>query len=309
MNGNTKTKLALIGFLVLFLFQIGVAEAAQLRYIRIGEHKAFSRIVFEFRGKAVFREPVVKGKGKVSVLFIDTTTTLPRQILSETTKRVDTIEFVEEGSHLAALIEFPFPYFEVKPFALSSPERVVLDVYQLKEPPEGVVFEESIRQKPAVEVLTKTGEERARAERNSLPEQEANRAKKEPAKDSNRPTPEGSQRPPEKPTEDVATQVTVSAREPPINSVVQTAGRVSVPEDESPSLPYRYGHLQIYLLVMLTVLSVIIVGLLTFIIFRKRGISKPEHLGAGLDSVLETDETMAAIDAKIRDQFRKLDQL
>lgn len=309
MNRNTKTKLALIGSVIVFLLQIGPAKAAKLEYIRIGEHNDFTRIVFEFSGTAVFKEPVVKGKRKVSVVFVDTTTTLPRQILSETTKRVDTIEFVQQESHLAALITFPFPYFQVKPFALSSPERVVLDVYKLKGPPEGVVFEESIRQKPDVEVLTTTGENKESVERNILPAQEANRRTQEPAKDSSRPTPEGNQRPPEKPAQDVLTQAVVSSKELPTNLKAETAGSVSMPEDESITQPYRYGRLQIYLLAMLTVLSVVIVGLLTFIILQKRGIFSPEHRGAGLDSALETDETMAAIDLKIRNQFRKLDRL
>ena len=150
-----------VGCVVLFLCQVGSARGAQLRYIRIGEHEGFTRIVFEFRGSAVFEKPQVKGKGELSVVFPDTTTALPRQISTETTKRVDAITFVQQDARLMVNITVRFPYFTLKPFALSNPERVVLDVYQTSTPPKDAVVASG--QRPPERVLAETAKEKEMA--------------------------------------------------------------------------------------------------------------------------------------------------
>ena len=121
MKGTAKTWLILIGAAIVFFLRLGSAEAAKLRYIRIGEHETFTRIVFEFPGPVRFKDPVIKGKGKLYVVFLDTTTALPQQIPCETTKQVDSIEFVQQESHLTANVVFSFPYFRLKSFSLSKP--------------------------------------------------------------------------------------------------------------------------------------------------------------------------------------------
>lgn len=82
-HGTTFRK-ALCLWMGLVLFFPATAMAADLKYIRIGEHKDFTRIVFEFRGTVSFKKPEVKGKGNVAVVFLNTKTTLPKKIVSET---------------------------------------------------------------------------------------------------------------------------------------------------------------------------------------------------------------------------------
>jgi hypothetical protein len=125
-RNGMKVRIPIIGLVFLCLVRLGSAEGAELRYVRIGEHKAYTRIVFEFRGEASFKEPVVKGKGRFSVVFENTTTALPMQIAGETSKRVDVITFAQGKSHL-------------------------VDVTPLSKPPKGVVFEERLDTESAFE--------------------------------------------------------------------------------------------------------------------------------------------------------------
>ena len=154
-----KIGLILLGTLIILWLLVRPVEAAQLMYIRVGEHKTFTRIVFEFQGPVRFKNPVIKGSGKLSVVFLDSTTAtaLPFQELRERTKQVDAIEFIQQGSHLTANIALYSPYFKLKPFYLFSPDRVVLDVYWLNAPPSDTAVElkKSIHKKLPERVLMK----------------------------------------------------------------------------------------------------------------------------------------------------------
>lgn len=307
MNGNIKVKLTLIGFVSLFLLQVRSAEAASLRYIRIGEHETFTRIVFEFHGPVRFKDPVIKGRGKISVVFLDTTTALPRQILSEATKRVDAIEFIQQESYLTAQIALSFPYFKLKSFSLSNPERVVLDVSRMSTPPKDVAFQESVHKKPTERVLTQPAEKKPTASPERPVVGQTGKHLEKPSKILNKPAMHGTQEYFERLPRDITKQAPAQPKEPK-TAVAQKASQVPAPEDESLPPSRRYGHLEIYLLAILIVLSIIIIVLLTFIFFQKRHGLDQRHLGGTLDGVLKANETIAAIDVRIKDEFKKYDQ-
>ncbi len=301
MNGGMKTRLALVGF-ILFLFQAGSVLGAELRYIRIGEHKTHTRIVFELRGSANFKEPVVKGKGRFSVVFVGTTTSLPKQILSETTKRVDAIEFVQDKSQLAANVILPFPYFKIKSFALSNPQRVVLDIRQSSSPPEGVVFEETIGKEQPAKPLAEVGGQKAVSKPKTPPIQEAKQDVTKPPEVLKKPEAMNTPAPLVKPSPEIAQTA------PPKPPTAEKASPVAVPKDESPPSVLGFGNMQTYLLVALLVLSVVIVGLLAFMVGgKRRGPALPRARGR---SAGKTDfaQTVAAIDARIKNEFKKIDQ-
>jgi hypothetical protein len=309
MNDNTKVRLTIVGFVVLLLLQVGWADAAELRYIRIGEHKTFTRIVFEFRGSAVFKEPVIKGRGRFSVVFVATTTALPKQILSETTKRVDAIEFVQQGSQLAVNIALSFPYFKVKAFTLPNPDRVVLDVNRLSSPPDGVVFEESLSGEPSAKALARPGEGKPEAEHEEpLVKKAGKDLEPEPTVVPSKPTREDTQETSAKPSQDIAKQSPAPPKEPPPTPVAEKASPVAVPQDESPSRPSKYGHLQVYLLAALIVLSLVIISLLSFILLQKRRAVDSDHSGEDSEPLSTADDSIAAIDEKIEKELKKFDQ-
>lgn len=309
MKREIKVILVFVGLVILLLPRVGSADAAELRYIRIGEHKTFTRIVFEFRGSAVFKEPVIKGRGRFSVVFVDTKTALPKQILSETTKRVDAIEFVQQGSQLAANIVLSFPYFKVKAFTLPNPDRVVLDVNRLSSPPDGVVFEESLSREPPAKALSRAGEEKAEAVRKEpLAKRAGKDLEPEPTVVPSKPTREDTQEISAKPSQDIAKQSPAPPKGPPPTPVAEKASPVAAPQDESPSRPSKYGHLQVYLLAALIVLSLVIISLLSFILLQKRRAVDSDHSAEDSDPLSTTEDSIAAIDEKIKKELKKFDQ-
>ena len=151
MRKHMKSGLTMIAAL-LFMLQSGGTQAASLKYVRTAKHQDFTRIVFEFQNAAQFEEPVIDGKGKFSVVFLDSTTVLPRQILYNATQiqPVRSIEFVQEKTLLTAGIKLSFPYFKLKAFSLSGPDRVVIDAYLITPPTQEILPEESLHAKPSV---------------------------------------------------------------------------------------------------------------------------------------------------------------
>lgn len=273
--------LFLIGFTIPFFLQAVPAEASELRDIRIGCHKRFTRIVFEFNGSAVYTNPEITGRKKLSVVFVDSTTTLPGQVLRETTKGVDGIDFVQLGPDLVADITLSFPYRKFNPFTLSDPQRIVLDVYPLSAPPEDVVLEASA------------------------------------AGRSNRVIPEEPQGVSGRPFQDIVKKSSDPLEEPPTIPVAEKAERDSVHASrvESSSSAFNDIQLQTYFLIglfmllgMLFIFSVLIAGLVILVIFQVRRGSGERFLGPALEAVFGDDESIAVIDRKIKDQLKNVDQ-
>jgi hypothetical protein len=104
-----------------------------LTSVRTGEHKNFTRIVFEFQNIARFKDPKITGKGKLSMLFVDSSTNLRSLTVYETNalQKVQSVEFIKNKSNLIANVALTFPYFMLKSFSLSDPVRVVVDAYKL----------------------------------------------------------------------------------------------------------------------------------------------------------------------------------
>jgi hypothetical protein len=128
---SNRTLRMIIFTVVLFLCpRFSSADAAQLREIRVGEHKAFTRIVFEFEDAVRFKLQVRKDAGKVSVVFPDCTTSLalPLEKLRERSWRIDSVEFDQKESNLISTVTMYSAGFTVKPFYLLQPDRVVLDI-------------------------------------------------------------------------------------------------------------------------------------------------------------------------------------
>ena len=297
----------LVCCVVLFLSQVGSARGAQLRYIRIGEHEGFTRIVFELRGPAAFEKPQVRGKGKLSVVLLDTTTALPRQISTETTKRVETIEFVQQDANLTANIALPFPYFTLKSFSLFNPERVVLDVYPTSARPKDAVVVESV-QKPSERVLVGADERKAIAKLRRAPREPAVKPPEAPDRHTDKPAAQETQRISQRPLQETAIPSPALSKE----TGTSLAKRPKpVPDTEGASVNHSLQHSpwQTYPLAILIILSVIIVALLSFIIiFQKRRGPGSKYTGETLEATSKAGEGMEALDRRIKDAFRKFDQ-
>jgi hypothetical protein len=143
-----KSRLSLIIAVILWWLPLGWAQAANLNYVRAGEHGSFTRVVFEFQGMVQSTAPTIIGRGKFHVIFFDMTTALPRQTLNKTTKGIQSVELIQEESRLTANITLSFPYFKLKTFSLSNPDRFIIDAYRMSSPPKTSELEESLQAEP-----------------------------------------------------------------------------------------------------------------------------------------------------------------
>jgi hypothetical protein len=291
---------------VLFLCSASSAKGAQLKYIRIGEHEGFTRIVFELRGSAAFEKPQVRGKGELSLVLLDTTTTLPPKISIETTKRVEAIEFVQQDAHLATHVTFPFPYFRLKPFTLSNPERVVLDIYRTDTPPEDAAVVKSV-QRPSEKVLAGADKRKAIATLRRAPTEPTIKMSEAPGRPTDRPAARETQRDSQQPLQETAIR---SPALPKASDTPMAETPKPVPDTEAASVNHsvQQGPWGRYPLAILIILSVIIVALLSFIIVQKRRGPGSRYVGETLEVTSGAGEGMEALDKRIKDAFRKFDQ-
>lgn len=148
-----KSGVTLIVAVFLWGFPFGWAQAANLISARAGEHENFTRVSFEFQDIVRAKGPIITGRGKFYVTFLDSTTSLPRRTLNRTTKGVQSVELIQKESHLTANIRLFFPYFRLKTFSLSNPDRFVIDAYRMSSPPKEVVPKESAHTEPIASVL------------------------------------------------------------------------------------------------------------------------------------------------------------
>ncbi|MBW2181282.1 MAG: hypothetical protein JRG81_13090 [Deltaproteobacteria bacterium] len=271
-----KSVLTMIAALVLFIFQVGEAQAANLKYVRTAKHHNFTRIVFEFESHARFNDPVIDGEGKFSMVFPDSTTVLPPQILYKKTRiqPVHSIELIQKGTLLTAGIKLTFPYFKLKTFSLPGPDRVVIDAYLMTQPPEKDVPGESLHAGPSSKDLKGPETKKPKV----IPE-------KSPVKE---------------------TKVHAS----PIKTQSAPAEKATqVQQKQAESLPStgENYNLQTYMLVLLNLLTIVIILLLGFNMLKKKSGIDSEHLGNIPDSLKTGDESIAAIDAMINKEFKKHD--
>ncbi len=104
-----------------------------LKSVRTEEHEKFTRIIFEFQNAVKFREPEIEGDGKFSVLFFDGSTDIQPLTVYETDslKKVQSVELIEDNSNLTANVRLTFPHFMIKAFPLPDSDCVVVDAYRL----------------------------------------------------------------------------------------------------------------------------------------------------------------------------------
>ncbi len=318
-----KSGLTIIAALLLML-QSGGTHAANLKYVRTAKHRDFTRIVFEFRTAAQFKEPVIEGEGKFSVAFYDSTTVLPRRIFYKTTQiqPVRSIEFTQKEALLTSLITLSFSDFKLKAFSLSNPNRVVIDAYKTTPPAGERVPKESLHAKPTV----KESMEDETKDPNVVPgESSATQLtgdiKKEPEVISEKlPTthPIDKFEIKKNAASDIIQDQLKDPSKEDLNKVSaalikpQSApGEPATPRQikppESPASTHENYTLQTYMLVLLNFLTIVIVLLLSVNLLKKKSGIDSKPVGKISDALKTVDERIAAIDTMINKEFEKHD--
>jgi hypothetical protein len=285
-----KIRILLIVVVVFMLSQPGWAQIGVLKDVRTGKHEEFTRVVFEFQNNVLFESPEIIGKGNLSVIFLDSSTTLPRRTLFKTgpMQCVHSVEFDRQKSNLTANVRLSFPYFILKAFSLSGPNRIVVDAYQVSLPFESSEQKESLPEKPFSE--TSTAPETKESE--NTPQNVL-----EKADDSQPITPSG--------LETYGLKETQSSEK-------------DFSDNKSNQIPEKYAGYpssangnamaQIYLLVALNVLAGVVIVLMLVTLLNKRREIDFDHLFKMMPFMKTSDERIETIDAQLKNAFKKYDE-
>jgi len=290
MTGSIKLSLMLTVAAVSMILQVGWAQAANLSKVRTGKHEKFTRVVFEFKNNVLFEDPEIKGKGKFSLVFHDSSTTLPHLTLFKTgpIQLVRSIEFSQQKTNLTANVQLSFPYFILKAFPLSSPNRVVVDVYQVFSPHEKPEQKESLSEKPLIETPIATEEKEVEnASQNDLGK----------ANDSNVTA---------LPNQGKAELNETTPSEN--NSSDKSSNEITEKMPESPNLANKNSMTQIYLLTMLNVLTGVIIVLMVLTLLKKKRTISLDHPDNIMEFLKKSDESIDTIDAQLKNAFKEYDQ-
>jgi hypothetical protein len=274
----------------ILLLQYEWAAAANLSKVRTGKHENFARIVFQFQSAVQFKKPEIKGKGKFSLVFPNSTTSLPHLTVFKTgkTQLVRSVEYIRQESNLTAVVSLTFPYFILKSYALSAPDRVVVDAYWMSPPTENPEQKESLPKASVTESSASPDKEETNNMLQNAPE---------------KPVPESAVKP---------LTVKKTALSEPQTSQNTVSNRTSnqLPEKKKMSPSPSKGHTtaQTYLLAVLDVIAGCIVVLLILALFNKKPTINIGHLCEILDFIKTSDKRIADIDAEIQSAFKKYDQ-
>jgi len=301
-----KSGLNLIFIVILFWFPFGWAQAAKLTTTRTGEHGVFTRIVFEFKGVVRSKKPIITGRGKFYVVFPGSTQARPRRLLDKTTRGVRAVRFIQKKSFLSASITLSFPYFRLKTFYLSNPDRVVIDAYRMSSPPEEIVPKESPHAEPIASVLIGPTQRKQAPGTKKSSVAVMKRQFKIESKGSQKSTPDTTRGQKEKTSDEIANQAESPTKVS--ETLGQKTDQVSGKQDKSTPFFTKNYNVYTYVLVFLNIFTVIIVALLGFNLLKRRSRNDSEHLGEMLNFLKTTDESVATIDTMIKRELKKLNR-
>jgi hypothetical protein len=289
-----KLRIIIITAVVFTLSQPGWTKAADLRDVRTGKHEKFTRVVFEFQENVLFKNPEIKGKGKFSVVFLDSSTNLPRLILLKTgpVQLVQSIEFVRQKSNLMANVRLSFPYFFLKSYPLTSPDRIVIDAYPVTVPPEKPEQKVSLREKSLIETPTVP----EKKELKNVPEKIAEISDKKADSPSKTPVVEKKQ---------------VLKKPQPSEKVLSKNVHDQKPEKHAAPISSANGNTaktQIYLLAVLNVLTGVIIVLMVFTILKKRRAVDVGRLAEIMEYIKTSNENIETLDAQLNKAFKEYDE-
>jgi hypothetical protein len=116
-------------------------------------------MVFEFPDQVVYEQPRITREGVLSIVFYNSSTTLSpvKTIKKDPSNRVSAIDFVQNNSHLTAVVRLSSPHFNLKYFYLSNPHRVVVDAYLKPLPLVKPKGKEALGEKTKQETLLPAG--------------------------------------------------------------------------------------------------------------------------------------------------------
>jgi hypothetical protein len=292
--------------------------AAQLKDIRVGEYETHTRIVFEFSGPDSQEKISPLESGLLTVIFPDTDLSLIRKIPIDQSNRLKEIKIWQRHNELSLVLSFAFEHFRYELSKLSKPKRIVLDVFQLTAPEPS---EHTVSAKAANNLPETAAEKQPVADRSEpLPASdiEPTSAEEMSARSASDQLDSAQEQTQEPVGQDAAPS---NARDTPLKQNSATASSlatapapaVELPKqiqgsELPPDRPVGKKKLQHYLAVALVILTLIILLLLLIMLVSKSHWANANTRIQPSEFIERQDERIAAIDAKIREQFKRFDK-
>ncbi len=301
---------------IVLLASIYPSEAAQLKDIRIGEYEKFTRIVFESDIDPVDEQILASPPGQLTLVFKETRPAFIRKIPIDRGHFIKDIQILVQKDQLAIVLDFDRPYERWKTFALGSPPRFALDVFWQA----GASIPE-----PALDLQW-------HPEPPSIGEEQANPAPgfAEPPFDSPIPGIGSETAPIPAANENLHSDVldnenTITAQDrnasaPLENEITDRStdldpaiGQPAPPSDSEKSIdksrPSGVGRFQYVLILALVVITIGILLLLILMLVsnqRSRRKATPPNID---ESLKHQDERIASINARVREQLKRYDEV
>ncbi|WP_152971980.1 hypothetical protein [Desulfatitalea tepidiphila] len=290
--------------------------AARLKDIRIGEYEKFTRIVFESDIEPVDAQIRALPSGQLTLVFKETQPAFIRKIPIDRGHFIQDLQVLVQKGQLAIVLDFNRPYERWKTFELDSPPRFALDIFWQA----GASIPEPAR------------DLQPHPEPQSIGDGQANPAPgfTEPPFDSTIPGIDSETAPPPASTEnlhsDVLDNETIitaqdrNASAPPENEITHEStdrapanGQSATPSDAEKGIdksrPSGVGRFQYFLILALVVITVGILFILIWMLVSNQ-ISRRKATPPKIDESLKhQDERIASINARVREQLKRYDEV
>ncbi len=271
------------------------AETATLNEIRVGNHGAYIRIVFELSSQAQYQLEEDTAANRISVQFLGANTTLSEKPDTPQSGCLEGLTTLKHDNYVSAYLNFNSGWNKLNPFILREPDRMVLDVFC----GEGISTDRSQTDnqvEQAAQIQVTTSEDKPES-----PEPISALTNKPQVETETQPTVA------KKPSEKELTTPSALETESQMQGANLTNSQAVKPLTTIAVAPKKKDPFQRYLLILLAAITGIIILLIALIVVQKKSQS------AGVDddgdtAPAEPDETMRAIDKQIKAQLMKYDQ-
>lgn len=298
----------LIGAGFALIAWIAPSMAATLKDIRVGQYDSYTRIVLEFDDPFELQEIKSHTPGHLTIQFSDALPGLVRKIPVERSRKLKDIQIWQRENGLSIILVLSFDRFRHESFQLPTPPRIALDIFPVAAV-ETPAAETSTVTQPLNSDRTIAKPPDTKTQTLSTPDdqipypakRQQARAEKQPAE--------------ELPMDE--TDIKPSVQEPTGKALKTSKPRPTVikrqdispsPTDESSN---RQGTLQFqfYLVLTLVIITIVIlVLLLLMLLFRQRWAGEQGKISTG-ESLKRQDERIAMLNARIREQLKRYDEV
>jgi len=316
-----------------YLFSIGIvllasiypSEAARLKDIRIGEYEKFTRIVFESDIEPSDEQILSSPPGQLMVVFKGTQPAFIRKIPIARGHFIKDLQIRIQNSQLAIVLDFNRKYERWKTFELGNPPRFALDVFWQ----ETASIPEPARDLQPRPEISSIGDDQVNSEPGfaaepfdiPIPDVDSETSPPPPSNESwNADVLYRDDTQPALPNENIISTQSRNASPPLENEIAHNItdrtpiiGQLETPSDAENSIEKsrasESGRFQYYLIVALVVITIGILFLLILMLISNRRTRRKPTPPKIDESLKHQDERIASINARVREQLKRYDEV